>query len=240
MTMTIVLIILLALLILIKEVENYSVKLLEINDLVIPSTKFMRLVLEEIENKYPCNRSYILEVRYYETKSVMGRYFFDSNTIVVYISKSSKLLEVTDTLIHEYCHHLQNHSSKKERSKALELYNREYWDHPWEIQARYLASKMGLQVLKKILFIFSLSLMFASCGTTKELVYLDENGECYPTIKSIDQMYKRRTETGLKYVWFNCKWVTPAQRDSIALVENDRIFDKFIQTCDTVNTKQIQ
>ena len=240
MTMTIVLIILLALLILIKEVENYSVKLLEINDLVIPSTKFMRLVLEEIENKYPCNRSYILEVRYYETKSVMGRYFFDSNTIVVYISKSSKLLEVTDTLIHEYCHHLQNHSGKKERSKALELYNREYWDHPWEIQARYLASKMGLQVLKKILFIFSLSLMFASCGTTKELVYLDENGECYPTIKSIDQMYKRRTETGLKYVWFDCKWVTPAQRDSIALVENDRIFDKFIQTCDTVNTKQIQ
>ena len=240
MTMTIVLIILLALLLLIKEVENYSVKLLEINDLVIPSTKFMRLVLEEIENKYPCNRSYILEVRYYETKSVMGRYFFDSNTIVVYISKSSKLLEVTDTLIHEYCHHLQNHSSKKERSKALELYNREYWDHPWEIQARYLASKMGLQVLKKILFIFSLGFMFASCGTTKELVYLDENGECYPTIKSIDQMYKRRTETGLKYVWFDCKWVTPAQRDSIALVENDRIFDKFIQTCDTVNTKQIQ
>jgi len=143
-------------------------------------------------------------------------------------------------LIHEYCHHLQNHSGKKERSKALELYNREYWDHPWEVQARYLASKMRLQVLKKILFIFSLGFMFASCGTTKELVYLDENGKCYPTIKSIDQMYKKRTETGLSYVWFNCEWVTRAQRDSLSIIENDRIMNKLIQMYDTINSKQIR
>ena len=240
MTMTIVLIILLALLLLIKEVENYSVKLLEINDLVIPSTKFMRLVLDEIENKYPCNLSYILEVRYYETKSVMGRYFFDSKTIVVYISKSSKLLEVADTLIHEYCHHLQNHSGKKERSKALELYNREYWDHPWEVQARYLASKMRLQVLKKILLIFSLGFMFTSCGTTKELVYIDENGECYPALEYIQKMTNMSAENGVRYYWVECGWYTAEQRDSIALVENDRIIDKLIQMYDTINSKQIR
>jgi len=240
MIAAIILIILLVLLFLINKVENYSIRLLEINDLVIPSTKFMRLVLNEIENRYPCSHSYNLEVRYYETKNVMGRYFFNNHTIVVYISKSSKLIDVTDTLIHEYCHHLQNHSGKKERSKALELYNREYWDHPWEVQARYLASKMRLQVLKKILFIFSLGFMFASCGTTKELVYLDENGKCYPTIKSIDQMYKKRTETGLSYVWFNCEWVTRAQRDSLSIIENDRIMNKLIQMYDTINSKQIR
>ena len=150
MIAAIILIILLVVLLLINKAENYSIKLLEINDLAIPKTKFMRLVLNEIENRYPCSRSYNLEVRYYETKNVMGRYFFDINTIVVYISKSSKLIEVTDTLIHEYCHHLQNHSGKKERSKALELYNREYWNHPWEIQARYLAAKNCLKVLKKV------------------------------------------------------------------------------------------
>jgi hypothetical protein len=150
MIAAIILIILLVLRLLINKVENYSIRLLEINDLVIPSTKFMRLVLNEIETRYPCSRNYNLEVRYYETKNVMGRYFFDINTIVVYISKSSKLIEVTDTLIHEYCHHLQNHSGKKERSKALELYNREYWNHPWEIQARYLAAKNCLKVLKKV------------------------------------------------------------------------------------------
>ena len=229
-----------ALFLIIREIYLFSLRLLTVSDLKVPKVQFIRIVLDEIERKFNTNKPFNLEVRYYQPQQVHGRYYFNTNLMVIYISPRLSLLELVDTILHEYCHHLQNHSGKKERSKALELYNREYWDHPWEVQARYLASKMGLQVLKKILFIFSLSLMFASCGTTKELVYLDENGECYPTIKSIDQMYKRRTETGLKYVCFDCKWVTPAQRDSIALVENDRIFDKFIQTCDTVNTKQIQ
>lgn len=151
MIAAIVLIILLALLLLIDKVENYFIKLLEIKDLAIPKTEFMRLVLNEIETRYPCSRSYNLEVRYYETKNVMGRYFFNNHTIVVYISKSSKLIEVTDTLIHEYCHHLQNHSSKKERNNALELYNREYWDHPWEVQARNLAAKKRMRILKNVI-----------------------------------------------------------------------------------------
>ena len=240
MIAAIILIILLVLRLLINKVENYSIRLLEINDLVIPSTKFMRLVLNEIENRYPCSHSYNLEVRYYETKNVMGRYFFNNHTIVVYISKSSKLIDVTDTLIHEYCHHLQNHSGKKERSKALELYNREYWDHPWEVQARYLASKMRLQVLKKILFIFSLGFMFASCGTTKELVYIDKNGECYPTLEYIQKMTNMSAENGVRYYWVECGWYTAEQRDSIALVENDRIIDKLIQMYDTINSKQIR
>jgi len=240
MIAAIILIILLVLRLLINKVENYSIRLLEINDLVIPSTKFMRLVLNEIENRYPCSRSYNLEVRYYETKNVMGRYFFNNHTIVVYISKSSKLIDVTDTLIHEYCHHLQNHSGKKERNKALELYNREYWDHPWEVQARYLASKMRLQVLKKILLIFSLGFMFTSCGTTKELVYIDENGECYPTLEYIQKMTNMSTENGVRYYWVECGWYTAEQRDSIALVENDRIIDKLIQMYDTINSKQIR
>ena len=70
MIAAIILIILLVLLFLINKVENYTLRLLEINDLAIPSTKFMRLVLNEIENRYPCSRSYNLEVRYYETKNV--------------------------------------------------------------------------------------------------------------------------------------------------------------------------
>jgi hypothetical protein len=151
MIVAIILIILLVLLFLINKVEIYILKSLDINDLAIPSTKFIRLVLNEIENIYPCSRSYNLEVRYYKTKNVLGRYFFHNNTLVFYISKSSKLIEVTDTVIHEYCHHLQNHSGKKERNKALELYNREYWDHPWEVQARKLAAKKSLRVLKNVI-----------------------------------------------------------------------------------------
>ena len=240
MIAAIVLIILLALLLLINKVENYFIKLLEIKDLAIPKTKFMRLVLNEIETRYPCSRTYNLEVRYYETKNVMGRYFFNNNTIVVYISKSSKLIEVTDTLIHEYCHHLQNHSSKKERNNALELYNREYWDHPWEIQARHLAAKMRLQVLKKILCIFSLGFLFTSCGTTKELVYLAENGRCYPTLEYIQKMHDLSAENGVRYYWYQCDWYTWEQRDSLSAIESDRIMDKLIKMYDTINSKQFQ
>jgi len=86
--------------------------------------------------------------------------------------------------------------------------------------------------MKKVIVISFTVLLLLSCKTKESLTYVDENGECYPTIESIDQMYTKRAETGLSYFWFNCEWVTHAQRDSLSLIENERIFEKLIQNYD--------
>lgn len=127
------------------------IKSLMIKDLAIPATQFVRLILNEIETAIPCNKPYHLELRYYETRNIMGRYFFDRNVIQIYFSKTSKLLEVTDTIIHEYCHHLQNDANKLERTTALEMYDYEYWNHPWEIEARRIAKQKSLKLLKQVI-----------------------------------------------------------------------------------------
>jgi|GEM_PF-6169329 hypothetical protein len=104
---------------LINKFEIYYFKSFEVINLNVPVAQFVRSVLNETENLFPCTRPYNLELRYYQPKTVMGRYFYETNTLVIYISKSSKLLDVTDTIIHEYCHHLQNHMGKKEKKKHL-------------------------------------------------------------------------------------------------------------------------
>jgi hypothetical protein len=88
--------------------------------------------------------------------------------------------------------------------------------------------------MKKVFFILSLVLLTVSCVSEKSMVVFNENGECFPTIENIDQMYKKRIETGLKYVWFNCEWVTRAQRDSLSDIENDRIFEELILLYDSI------
>ena len=126
-------------------------KSLKIIDLAIPATDFVRLILHDIQIVFPCDRPYKLELRYYETKKVMGRYFFDSDKIVIYLSKCSTLLEITDTVIHEYCHHLQNHLDNKVIEYALELYDQQYENHPWELEARKFAASNRQRILKNLI-----------------------------------------------------------------------------------------
>lgn len=91
-----------------------------------------------------------------------------------------------------------------------------------------------LRRMKSVL-ILSLSVLLFSCKTRESLIYYDEIGECYPTTENIDKMYQKRIETGENYVWFNCKWVTPSQRDSLSLIENTSIFEKLILINDSTN-----
>ncbi len=151
--MDIKLVILLALLLLnllYRRLEKFYLESLEIKDLDIPATVFVKHILSLIETDLPCIKPYNVDLKYYNTKSVLGRYYFYSNTLVIYLCKSSKLIEVTDTVIHEYCHHLQNHLKRNEIKKALELYNEAYENHPWEVQARNLAEIKRLTILKKL------------------------------------------------------------------------------------------
>ena len=94
--------------------------------------------------------------------------------------------------------------------------------------------------MKKVFFILGLSFLLGSCATTGELIYVDENGECYPTLENIQKMTNMSTKNGVRYYWYQCDWYTWEQRDSLSAIESDRIMDKLIKMYDTINSKQIQ
>ena len=94
-----------------EKLVKYYYSTLIINELEIPVSDFIRSILNELERIFPCSRQYYLKIRYYQIEKTMGRYNFESDTIEIYLDKFSNLLEVTDTVIHEYCHHLQNHNN---------------------------------------------------------------------------------------------------------------------------------
>ena len=137
--------------ILIEIIQFLYLKLLDTNDLSCSKSYFIRRVLEEVQLTYPSKRNFRLEIRYYEPKKIKGRYFFESDTLLIYVGDNTNLLDLVDTIIHEYIHHLQNQLNSSVRSRRLNLYSEEYFDHDWEIEARYVAKKFRKRVLKSIL-----------------------------------------------------------------------------------------
>ena len=133
-----------------EKLVKYYYSTLIINDLEIPVSDFIRSILNELERIFPCKRRYYLKIRYYQIEKTMGRYNFESDTIEIYLDKFSNLLEVTDTVIHEYCHHLQNHFNISDINDALELYKYKYHNHPWEEEARKIAKSNRMKILKSI------------------------------------------------------------------------------------------
>jgi len=140
-----------ALFLIIREIYLFSLRLLTVSDLKVPKVQFIRIVLDEIERKFNTNKPFNLEVRYYQPQQVHGRYYFNTNLLVIYISPGLSLLELVDTILHEYCHHLQNQSEKVIRNKAIKLYDTEYDNHPWEVEARKFAKKYTRDTLLRVL-----------------------------------------------------------------------------------------
>ena len=74
-----------------------------------------------------------VEVSYYKSKKFAGVYYSASKTICIYVNNNSNLLELTDTIIHEYKHHLDmpNQSQQKLYTKYTEDYG--YENNPFFI-----------------------------------------------------------------------------------------------------------
>lgn len=140
-----------ALIYLLRKLYLYGISLLTVSDLKIPKSHFVRIVLQEIERKFESHKQLNLEIKYYQPQQVYGRYYFNSNLMVIYVSPKLSLLDLVDTLLHEYCHHLQNQSQKAIRNKAIELYDKEYYNHPWEVEARKFANKYSKKILRMAL-----------------------------------------------------------------------------------------
>jgi len=89
-----------------------------------------------------------VEVNYYKSKKFAGVYNSASKTIYIYVNSNSNLLELTDTIIHEYKHHLDmpNQSQQKLYNKYTEDYG--YENNPFEIAAREFALKHRLNCIR--------------------------------------------------------------------------------------------
>lgn len=142
-----------ALIYILRELYLFCLGLLTVSDLKVSKSHFVRIVLHEIQRKFKTDKPFNLQLRYYQPQQVHGRYYFNTNLIVIYVSPRLSLIELVDTILHEYCHHLQNQSEKAIRNKAIELYDTEYHNHPWEVEARKFANKYSrstlLSALKK-------------------------------------------------------------------------------------------
>jgi len=75
-------------------------------------------------------------------KDTLGHYIPSKNEIVVDLDKHDKLLEVLETILHEYKHYVDLYYDKSmiDYNKGLEKHG--YWNHPNEIASREVSNKL--------------------------------------------------------------------------------------------------
>ncbi|MFN5706091.1 MAG: hypothetical protein ACK45U_09585 [bacterium] len=133
-------------------IQNKSISNLTVEDLNIPKTKFINMVNDWCDNniRKSSRPKPSIEIKYHKNKKYDGIYYPTTNTIVVYVNNTNKVLELTNTIIHEYTHYNQN---KKGFNKKYEQYNNDigYWNNPYEIESRIESNKYKINCLKDIL-----------------------------------------------------------------------------------------
>ena len=79
----------------------------------------------------------------------MGCYDGSQDHITIYLKNHTDIPSIVDTVLHEVCHHIQNHSRKKE-FKLYEQYSEKYGhrNNPLEIDSRDFAKKNTMPCIK--------------------------------------------------------------------------------------------
>lgn len=89
-------------------------------------------------------------LRYYLSKKLFGKYISEANTIVIYTKSNITLEQFTNTMIHEYVHHLQFKELKNQKRYNKLLQEIGYNKHPMEIEARMVADKNTMKCIDVI------------------------------------------------------------------------------------------
>jgi hypothetical protein len=121
--------------------KNKSAK---IKDLRISKKKMVKNVLHWCESNHPLpkNRGKLsYEIRYYNHTKVEGCYGGYNKNITVYITPEKRIIDVVDTLLHEYQHHIEMRTQKEVRLYSKQLNDFGYENHPMEITARKFAKQ---------------------------------------------------------------------------------------------------
>lgn len=77
----------------------------------------------------------------------LGHFDIDNNIISINPSRHKNILELVETIIHEYVHFLQN---PKEYDRLSKMVYRDYFDHPHEKEAEKIAIKLAPKCLKNL------------------------------------------------------------------------------------------
>lgn len=115
-----------------------------IQDLRISKKRMVESVLQwcETNHSIPKKRGKLsYEIRYYNHNKVEGCYCGYNKKITVYITPEKRIIDVVDTLLHEYQHHIEMRTQKEVRLYSKQLSEFGYDSHPMEITARNFAQK---------------------------------------------------------------------------------------------------
>jgi hypothetical protein len=121
--------------------KNKSAK---IRDLKISKKKMVENVLQwcETNHSIPKHRGKLsYKINYYNHSKLEGCYCGHNKNITVYITPEKRIIDVVDTLLHEYQHHIEMKTQKEVRLYSKQLSEFGYDSHPMEITARKFAKQ---------------------------------------------------------------------------------------------------
>jgi uncharacterized protein YjaZ len=128
----------------IKDSSIKKNKSAKISDLKISKKKMVENVLHwcETNHSVPKKRGKLsYEIRYYNHTKVEGCYCGYTKNITIYITPEKRIIDVVDTLLHEYQHHIDMRTQKEVRLYSKQLSEFGYDNHPMEISARIFAKQ---------------------------------------------------------------------------------------------------
>ncbi|OFX52959.1 MAG: hypothetical protein A2066_20695 [Bacteroidetes bacterium GWB2_41_8] len=125
---------------------------LSVKDLRISKRQFVLAGLQWCQqNLGTTKHRYDLKIYYYRNSNFGGKFQSCNKQIIIYIYPDLKLTNLTDTIIHEYVHHLQFSDKSVERDYNKKLAEVGYWENPYEQEARKIASQNRNECLVWIL-----------------------------------------------------------------------------------------
>ena len=116
----------------------------KIRDLKISKKKMVENVLQwcELNHSVPKYRGKLsYKINYYSHSKVEGSYCGYTKNITIYITPEKKIIDVVDTLLHEFQHHIDMRTQREVRLYSKQLSEFGYDNHPMEISARKFAKQ---------------------------------------------------------------------------------------------------
>lgn len=122
-----------------------------VKNLKIPKKQFVIYVLEWCSsNLGKLKHDYNLEIKYHKDKVYGGIYIPNKRTIRIFVFDELPLIHLTETIIHEYVHYLQNNKKGVDVEYNKHLREVGYRNNPYEIEARKLSEKYKDQCYKDV------------------------------------------------------------------------------------------
>lgn len=95
--------------------------------------------LENIPNPNKRNKIPGLEISYTKPKTKHGIYYSNTKSMCIYVNTHATLLELCDTILHEYKHHLDMPTQAHQKQYNTYTETVGYFDNPFEKAAREFA-----------------------------------------------------------------------------------------------------